>query len=120
MKWKTVGLIPKDGMEIKVDDYEMTLRGAVGKAVVMALPPCLFKGGAPFQSVIRRARAIAQESTGIEDVLAVEEGIEFLRLVPVDLDERISKALGECDACCLNDETDRKRVFEALKSALTE
>ena len=118
MKWKMVGLIPRDGVEIKVDGYELTLRGAVGKALVLALPRCLFDGAAPFQSVIRRAMEIAREQTGLRDVLAVEEGVEFLRLVPVDLDDRISEALGECESCCLNNETDKKRVFEVLKSKL--
>lgn len=120
MKWKLVGAIPRDGLTIKVDGFEMTIRGAIGKAAVMALPRVFFELGVDNQtSILRRSIEVAQKASGLEDVLAVEEGVEFLRLVPVDLDERISEALGECESCCLDNEEDRKRVMETLRSKLT-
>lgn len=122
MKWKLVDLVPRDGMTVRAtEEVEITIRGSIGKAVIVALPASLFAEDVEvFRDVIDRARETAQRVTGLTDVLAVEEGVEFFRLVPVDLDERISEALGECESCCLDDKTDRMRVMKTLKAKLIE
>lgn len=119
MKWKLVGLVPQDGMEVRTAKEEtVVLRGSIGKATVVSMPKNLFYGG-DVEAVIERVRKVAQELTGIDDVLIVQEGVEFFRLVPEGLDELINEAMGECESCCLDNEQDRTRLRETLMNLLT-
>jgi len=80
-KYKLVSLVPKDGQEISVGDYNILIRGGIGNAIVVQMPNEMLR----YMDDYKPIKEAVSRATGLDnEVMLITDDVEFCRFVEVD------------------------------------